>query len=84
MNWTIFFDIVFALGALAGAGFLAYGGWLCRLIRKPESPVEPVNRKAGDPAPIVGRPVELSSSVAMPLLVAVIALGGGGINLFLS
>ena len=79
MNWTVIVDIRFALGATACAAFLVYGAWLCRGAfgmepPKTQSKTNERRRMRLDP-----RSGEISSSAAMPLVVAVLALGTSGI-----
>ena len=79
MNWTMIVDILFALGATACAAFLVYGGWLCRRALNLELPKTQLKSTGGPQTRPDARPVEFSSSVAMPLLAAVLALDTSGI-----
>ncbi len=68
MNWTIFFDILFALGALAGAGFLVYGGWLSCIAPKVTPLIERAKTLGHSGVSKDAASVEFASSGASSLL----------------
>ena len=87
MDGTSVMDALFFLGASACAGFLAYGGWLCRIAHGLDSTDTSPEAKAADSSPRKARMSDLSSSVSLPPTMALaflVTLGIDGISRLLA
>ena len=87
MDGTSVMDALFFLGASACAGFLAYGGWLCRIAHGLDSTDTSPEAKAADSSPRIARLSELSSSASLQPTLALtflVALGIDGISRLLA
>lgn len=84
MSWAVLMDLLFTLGAMACAGFLAYGGCLCGTSLQQESPDTHPRTIARSQVHSDPGTEEFSSSAALPLLATLLVATGIGLSRFLS
>lgn len=79
MDWNLLMDSLFSLGASACSALLVYGGWLCYLAPSGETLKDLSKADCPRAERLRSSSAKFSSGAALPLLVAVIALGISGL-----